>query len=106
MTNKHIQTILEEFTNEYAKNKESFRGNMTIQDKTFVISFFTKVLQSYTDKVIDDILPEKRQLPKTKCLNAEMRMFGKCFNCEEIKGMNSFRQQIIDNYNKLKKGEL
>ena len=43
----------------------------------------------------------KKELPKTRCINAENRLFGSCFSCEEIKGFNEALEEKIALYGAL-----
>lgn len=57
-------------------------------------------IQANTEKIIQEAkdrgyVPEKKENPKTKCVNAENQLFGSCFSCEKNNGFN----QAIDSYN-------
>ena len=37
----------------------------------------------------------KKKFPKGKCYNAENHIFGKCFECEKIKGYNEAIDDVL-----------
>lgn len=45
-------------------------------------------------RIREEIGKMKKQLPKTKCINAENHVFGSCFQCEKIKGFNQALEDI------------
>ena len=46
------------------------------------------------EQIIKNNLPEKKENPKNKCINAENHLFGRCFSCEKNNGFNDCLAQI------------
>lgn len=61
----------------------------------------TKLLtltHSIEKKHVEQLAKMKQTLPKEKCINAEMMMFGRCFDCQKTNGYN---QALTDAINTL-----
>ena len=59
-----------------------YRGGDDIKD--YISTSIDSLLKSVEERC-DELVKE---LPKTKCINAENHLFGSCFQCEKIKGNN------------------
>jgi len=56
-------------------------------------------MEEQRQAIIKKLKGMKKELPKKKCINAEMHLFDRCFSCEKIKGYN---QAINDMINEIK----
>lgn len=81
----------EEFSKKFvAKDPETGIPTYT-QHPDLVKSFIDSLLTKLAEEATKAMVVEEKELPKTKCLNAENHLFGSCFECEKIKGHNSAR---------------
>lgn len=84
--------ILEEFIRENAKKL-----------KLFLSGSHSRLLEQVRLSLVGEIEKENRELPKTKCINAENHLFGSCFSCEKIKGYNSALSDSLAIINRIMK---
>lgn len=53
-----------------------------------------KNMKQEIEQIIRKNLPEKKENPKNKCINAENHSFGRCFSCEKNNGFNDCLDEI------------
>lgn len=56
--------------------------------ESFVRTKLVQARQEERGKVRGMIALMRKELPKTKCINAENHLFDSCFQCEKINGYN------------------
>lgn len=53
------------------------------------------IVQKVLDEVKRVVESKRKNLPRNECINAENRMFGRCFDCEKSKGGNEVVDDIL-----------
>lgn len=63
--------------------------------------WITQERQQLIQDAVECVPPDK-ELPKSKCMNAENHLFGSCFECEKIRGWNACREEMLKALTNLK----
>lgn len=91
---KTLSEILKDFDKKFIANKQEDEEYYRFWLRDDKIKEF---LSSSLKQLLEQVVPEERELPKTKCMNLENHTFGSCFQCEKDKGYNVCRKETLDN---------